>query len=317
MLSKYGYKFYGHMPLVTIHCLVYNHEPYLRQCLDGFVMQKANFKFEAIVHDDCSTDGSAEIIREYAERFPNIIKPIYEEENQYSKDGFRGINKIMLTHTKGTYIAFCEGDDYWIDPLKLQKQVDILEKDNSLNLVYTGFKNIDSHDKPIERSYYDILQKQSPSGDILGMLFKKNYVMTVTAMYRKSLYDSMLLQRCPVFYDYSLALTAAMLGKVRFLSDKTACYRMTPGSLIVSHKESLKDDFDKIYAYYAQAFVKNNGFTRTIFQRTIVLVNIILGAMDNKVLVKELCKKKTIQMLYPLAWIIRILSRIISKISRI
>lgn len=124
-------------PLVTIHCLVYNHEPYLRQCLDGFVMQKTNFKFEAIVHDDCSTDGSAEIIREYAERFPNIIKPIYEEENQYSKDGFWGLNKIMLTHTKGTYIAFCEGDDYWTDELKLQKQVDILEENIDCGLVHT------------------------------------------------------------------------------------------------------------------------------------------------------------------------------------
>jgi glycosyltransferase involved in cell wall biosynthesis len=65
--------------------LVYNHEPFLRQCLDGFVMQKTNFKFEAIVHDDCSTDGSADIIREYADKYPDIIKPIYEKENQYSK----------------------------------------------------------------------------------------------------------------------------------------------------------------------------------------------------------------------------------------
>lgn len=303
--------------LVTIHCLVYNHEPYLRQCLDGFVMQKTNFKFEAIVHDDCSTDGSADIIREYAKRFPNIIKPIYEKENQYSKVGFSGINEIMFSQIKGEYIAFCEGDDCWIDPLKLQKQVDILDQEPGLTLVYTGFHNIDFQNNLIRRKYYEKLQAQSPSGDILGLLFEKNYVMTVTAMYRKSLCDSMLFRRCPVFYDYSLALTAAMLGKVRFLSDKTACYRMTPGSLIVSHKESLKDDFDKIYAYYAQAFVKNNGFTRTIFQRTIVLVHIILGAMDNQVLLKELCKKKTIKMFYPLAWIIRILSRIISKISRI
>lgn len=240
-------------PLVSIHCLVYNHEPYLRQCLDGFVMQKANFKFEAIVHDDCSTDGSADIIREYAKRFPNIIKPIYEKENQYSKVGFSGINEIMFSQIKGEYIAFCEGDDCWIDPLKLQKQADILDQEPDLTLVYTGFHNIDFQNNLIRRKYYEKLQTQSPSGDILGLLFKKNYVMTVTAMYRKSLCDSMLFRRCPVFYDYSLALTAAMLGKVRFLSDKTACYRMTPGSLIVSHKESLKDDFDKIYAYYAQA----------------------------------------------------------------
>ncbi|MEI3125979.1 MAG: glycosyltransferase family A protein [Odoribacter splanchnicus] len=71
--------------MVTILCLVYNHESYIRQCLEGFVMQKTNFRFEAIVHDDASTDGTAAIIREYAEKYPNMIKPIFETENQYSK----------------------------------------------------------------------------------------------------------------------------------------------------------------------------------------------------------------------------------------
>ena len=113
-------------PLVSIQCLVYNHEPFLRQCLDGFVMQKTNFKFEAIIHDDFSTDGSAAIIREYAEKYPHIIKPIFETENQYSKrDGSLG--RKMYDASCGKYIAICEGDDYWIDPLKLQKQVDFLE----------------------------------------------------------------------------------------------------------------------------------------------------------------------------------------------
>ena len=115
-------------PLVSIRCAVYNHEPYLRQCLDGFVMQKTTFPFEAIVHDDASTDGSADIIREYAEKYPDIIKPIYEKENQYSKhDGsFRRIMDAAI-HPKAKFIAYCEGDDYWTDPEKLQMQVDFLE----------------------------------------------------------------------------------------------------------------------------------------------------------------------------------------------
>ena len=80
--------------LLSIRCFVYNHEPYLRQCLEGFVMQKTSFAFEAIVHDDASTDNSAAIIREYAEKYPDIIKPIYETENQYSKhDG--SLRRIM------------------------------------------------------------------------------------------------------------------------------------------------------------------------------------------------------------------------------
>lgn len=112
--------------MVSIQCLVYNHEPYIRQCLDGFVAQKTNFRFEAIVHDDASTDGSAGIIKEYAEKYPDIIKPVLESENQYKKhDG--SLRKIVMEHLKGKYIALCEGDDYWIDPMKLQKQVNYME----------------------------------------------------------------------------------------------------------------------------------------------------------------------------------------------
>lgn len=89
-------------------------------------MQQTDFCFEVIVHDDASTDGTANIIREYAEKYPNIIKPILERENQWSKkDG--SLERIMNEHTHGKYIALCEGDDYWIDPYKLQKQVDIME----------------------------------------------------------------------------------------------------------------------------------------------------------------------------------------------
>lgn len=112
--------------MVSIRCLAYNHEKSIRETLESFVMQKTNFRFEAIVHDDASTDGTAGIIREYAEKYPDIIKPIYETENQYSKhDG--SLFSIMNKACTGKYIAYCEGDDYWIDPLKLQKQVDYLE----------------------------------------------------------------------------------------------------------------------------------------------------------------------------------------------
>ena len=129
-------------PLVTIQCITYNHEPYIRQCLEGFVMQKTNFKFEAIVHDDASTDKTADIVREYAEKYPDIIKPIYETENQYSKsDGSLG--RIMNAHTKGKYIALCEGDDYWTDPLKLQKQVDFLEANPEYVLTCHRYKIYD------------------------------------------------------------------------------------------------------------------------------------------------------------------------------
>lgn len=113
-------------PLVSISCITYNHAPYIRQCLDGFMMQQTNFAFEVLIHDDASTDGTTEIIKEYERKYPGIIKPIYEEENQWVK-GRRGSAVFNFPRAKGKYIAMCEGDDYWTDPLKLQKQVDFLE----------------------------------------------------------------------------------------------------------------------------------------------------------------------------------------------
>ena len=113
--------------MVTIRCLTYNQEPFIRQCLDGFIMQKTNFRFIAIVHDDASTDKTADIIREYAINYPDIIRPIIQTENQYSR-GFDEVrNRLNNLCMKTKYVAYCEGDDYWTDPMKLQKQFDFME----------------------------------------------------------------------------------------------------------------------------------------------------------------------------------------------
>ena len=122
-------------PLVSISCITYNHAPYIRQCLDGFLMQKTTFPFEILIHDDASTDNTADIIREYERKYPDIIKPIYQKENQYSK-GIPISATFNWPRAMGKYIALCEGDDYWIDPLKLQKQIDVLEKDPACSLCF-------------------------------------------------------------------------------------------------------------------------------------------------------------------------------------
>ena len=111
---------------VSILCLAYNHEQFIADAIDGFLMQKTSFPFEIIIHEDASTDGTANIIRTYEEKYPGIIKPIYQTENQYSK----GINintEFMLPLAKGKYVALCDGDDYWTDVNKLQAQYDALE----------------------------------------------------------------------------------------------------------------------------------------------------------------------------------------------
>ena len=115
------------LPTVSIRCITYNQEPYIAQALDGFLMQDTDFPFEVVVHDDASTDRTADIIREYERNYPKIVKPIYEKENLYIKQN-KLFNKIVNDACRGKYIALCEGDDYWIDTLKLQKQINFLEK---------------------------------------------------------------------------------------------------------------------------------------------------------------------------------------------
>ena len=104
---------------VSVICLAYNHEKYIRKTLEGFVKQKTNFSVEYIIHDDASTDSTASIVREFEEKYPDLIKPIYQKENQYSKGV--PITRNLQMQVQGKYIAFCEGDDYWIDEYKLQK----------------------------------------------------------------------------------------------------------------------------------------------------------------------------------------------------
>ena len=112
---------------VSVYCMAYNHADFIEQTIKGFISQKTNFRFEVIIHDDASPDGTAEIIKKYEKEFPEIIKGIYQTENQYSKN-IKILNTYVFPFLRGEYVAICEGDDYWSDPSKLQSQVDALEK---------------------------------------------------------------------------------------------------------------------------------------------------------------------------------------------
>lgn len=215
-------------PLVSIRCTVYNHEPYLRECLDGFVMQKTNFPFEAIVHDDASTDGSAAIIREYAEKYPDIIKPIYETENQYSKcDG--SLARIMnaAVHPASKYIAICEGDDYWTDPHKLQMQVDIMERDPDIGIVHTAV------DKYNQKAQKIIIRNFGNPMTSFEDEMHSNKCITLTACFRKELYlsyrgfyeENILSKKKWLMGDYPMWLYMCYYSKPYFIAKSTGVYR--------------------------------------------------------------------------------------------
>lgn len=261
--------------LVSIKCAVYNHEPYLRQCLEGFVMQKTNFRFEAIVHDDASTDGSAKIIREYARKYPDIIKPIYESENQYSKrDG--SLSRIINAACKGKYIATCEADDYWTDPYKLQKQVDILEADPNVSMVYTAFRTVDSNGDFMPRPIYEKYKEISFSGDILCQLISSgNFIMTLTTCIRRDVYESDIIKQSQIGLDYLLFLTAASMGKAAYLPEETGCYRYSPQSEMNANLSYVKSSYIKAKKYFVKKFL-NSGIKLFALKKRICLYLVIL-----------------------------------------
>lgn len=123
-------------PLLSICCIAYNHEKYIEDALTGFLIQETDFPIEILIHDDASTDNTANIIRDYEARYPNIIKPIYQTENQFSL-GRRMNAEFNFTRALGDYLAICEGDDYWVDIRKLQKQVGYLVANPSYVLTFT------------------------------------------------------------------------------------------------------------------------------------------------------------------------------------
>lgn len=136
---------------VSVICLAYNHEKYIRSALQGFVEQITNFEYEVLIHDDASTDQTADIIKEFEEKYPDIIKPIYQKENQHSQ-GIKILSTHLLPKVQGKYIAYCEGDDFWTDPHKLQRQYDILEKNQECSLCVHRVNCLNEDDSPNERT---------------------------------------------------------------------------------------------------------------------------------------------------------------------
>ena len=138
--------------VVTVGVLSYNHEKWLRQCLESICTQETVFEYKVLIHEDCSTDGSAAIVREFAEKYPDKIETIIQQENQYSK-GINIVQKYVIPSIKTKYFAICEGDDYWCDKKKLQTQVDYLEKHPECNLTFHNANVVDTNGSFIKTFY--------------------------------------------------------------------------------------------------------------------------------------------------------------------
>lgn len=212
---------------VSVLCATYNHEEYLRQTLDSFLNQKTDFPFEVLVNDDASTDSTGDIIREYAARYPEIIRPFYQKENLYS----RRINLydvVFFPACRGEYIAVCEGDDYWNDPEKLQLQVNWLDAHPEYSAcVHNSIGRFtDQPDKVLfaqdgdrDIPFEQVVQGMSHAYHTSSILARREFILNPPD-YRDVAYHQ------GYFTDYAVGVRLGLSGKVRFLDRCMSVYRI-------------------------------------------------------------------------------------------
>lgn len=215
--------------LVSVICLAYNHGEYIADALEGFTNQKTSFNFEVLIHDDASPDNTADIIRCYWERYPEIIKPIFQKENQHSKGVPIGA-KYLFPHAKGKYIALCEGDDYWIDMYKLQKQVDFLENHPQyIGITHnTRYINAPGNDINIKAVLYGeeadsvfTLEKFVSGKGVAGHTSSYMY----RNIYTKELIKKILNGNFPRLNHTGLTCYLALLGDIFYSKEVMSCHR--------------------------------------------------------------------------------------------
>lgn len=223
-------------PIVSILCATYNHEDFIKEAIDGFLMQETNFSFEIIIHDDASTDNTVSIIKSYTKKYPNIIKTIFQKENQYSQGKKVFFN--LFEKAKGKYYALCEGDDYWIDQNKLQIQIDLM--------LQTPQCDISCHpaeERLSKENYGKAYAKHSNGNKIFTIpeviLFGGNFCPTASIVIRQELvsYLPSFVRRVPTL-DIFIQILGSLNGGALYIDKFMCVYRKGVAS---SWTTSMKD----------------------------------------------------------------------------
>ncbi len=215
-------------PVVSILCATFNHFPLIRDALNGFLMQETSFPFNIVIHDDASSDGTADVLREYEKRFPRIIQVIIQSTNLYSQ-GLRR-DKFVKPYCKGRYIAWCEGDDYWLDPKKLQIQVGFLEENP--DFVMSGHDAVVVDEFGVVRRLGQLPGSQKRDFDCNELIHGQAWILTMSRVSRnvemEPAFESRFIQAGDVFLSSRMGL----YGKYKFHSDIVpACYRRHAGGI--------------------------------------------------------------------------------------
>ena len=270
------------IPLVSITCVAYNHEQYIEKTLDSFLMQETTFPFEILIHEDVSTDRTKAIIETYEKKFPNIVKPLYQKENQYSK----GFNPMALLYPKvqGEFMAFCDGDDYWTDREKLQIQIEEMSKypDIDMSCHYSSklFHNVECDDFS-KRSHTKLLTMKE------AILYDGNLAPTSSLVFRSRIIKNLpnWIYTAP-FGDYPMQVFGSKNAGSLYIDRKMSVYRIgeigswTTGcnnteqhfkrigfikKFLLSANEITNYEFEKYFLYIIQKnnfnYMKNLSFS--------------------------------------------------------
>ena len=213
--------------LLSVVLLTYNHAPYITDCIEGVLAQKVSFPIEVIIAEDCSTDGTRKICEEYARKYPNLIRLIEYGENV----GAVANEQRALLAAKGKYIATCEGDDYWTDADKLQKQVDFLESNPDYSVCFHRYRKLHCNDGSWETDGCDNLFSECPSDDSIEISMHQFMhqwcTQYLTMVFRKDRYDFDAYKRYQYFRDTHQVYHLIKNGRCRLFAFNGGVYRMT------------------------------------------------------------------------------------------
>lgn len=247
---------------VSVICATYNHEQFLGEALDSFLAQNTTFPFEIVVHDDASADATADIAKAYAVKYPGIIKPILQEENQYSKGNFKP-SLYAAKLSKGDYIAMCEGDDYWVDENKLQRQISSLEANPNVDFSFHAAYIAKAAKNEREVSW-DYGESCTLYLDTLLNARVGSFAPTSSYVFRRRLLDELpdwFYAEAPLG-DFFIERYGALRGGAHYFCEPMSVYRdLTSGSWTRSIQEN-----DKSYRHYLDGMCKSLELMEEDFQ---------------------------------------------------
>lgn len=251
------------IPLVSIGCITYNHESYIRDTIEGFLMQKTTFPIEIAVFEDCSTDKTASIIKEYQEKYPTLFKVFNQPINTWGKSIRNEAKGIYYKErNRAKYFANCEGDDYWTDSLKLQKQVDFLESNPDYVLCFHDCRLM--KEGVLEERFLEKYNFQEDR-EITAEEFQNWWAQTATIVYRhhQKIHQKMSLVKTIMYGDVIFYLAAVEFGRIHFINEVMSVYRKHPGGATQIDNGNQKD-FKKIKQYKEMEKVFNRSLSKPI-----------------------------------------------------